>query len=121
MYQPFRGQALYYTIFILPMLTVPVVVAYTAEMMLYQSGPINDLISAHERQFEFKPILAHRSEHRADDRDAARNLELDAVLLHHHACGPGRHSRRSRSKPRRSWVRPDGASSGRCSFPCCGP
>src|SRR3974390_1931746 len=45
MYHPFRGQAFYYIIFILPMLTVPVVVAYTAEMMLYQSGPINDLIS----------------------------------------------------------------------------
>jgi multiple sugar transport system permease protein len=27
------------------MLTVPVVVSYTAEMMLYRSGPINDLIS----------------------------------------------------------------------------
>ena len=45
MYKPFRGQAFYYIIFILPMLTVPVVVAYTAEMMLYQSGPLNDLIS----------------------------------------------------------------------------
>ena len=45
MYRPFRGQAVYYIIFILPMLTVPVVVAYTAEMMLYQSGPINDIIS----------------------------------------------------------------------------
>jgi len=45
MHKPFSGQALYYTIFILPMLTVPVVVAYTAEMLLYQSGPINDLIS----------------------------------------------------------------------------
>jgi multiple sugar transport system permease protein len=45
MYRPFRGQAIYYIIFILPMLTVPVVVAYTAEMLLYRSGPINDLIS----------------------------------------------------------------------------
>src|SRR3984893_5353679 len=45
MHKPFRGQALYYIIFILPMLTVPVVVAYTAEMLLYQSGPLNDLIS----------------------------------------------------------------------------
>src|SRR5262249_6982507 len=31
MYKPFRGQAFFYIIFILPMLTVPVVVAYTAE------------------------------------------------------------------------------------------
>lgn len=45
MYKPFRGQAVYYIVFILPMLTVPVVVAYTAEMMLYQSGPLNDLLS----------------------------------------------------------------------------
>jgi multiple sugar transport system permease protein len=45
MYRPFRGQAFFYVVFILPMLTVPVVVAYTAEMLLYRSGPINDLIS----------------------------------------------------------------------------
>lgn len=45
MHKPFRGQAVYYILFILPMLTVPVVVAYTAEMMLYQSGPLNDVIS----------------------------------------------------------------------------
>ena len=45
MHQPFRGQSFFYVIFILPMLTVPIVVAYTAEMMLYQSGPINDIIS----------------------------------------------------------------------------
>jgi len=45
MNRPFRGQAIYYVIFLLPMLTVPVVVAYTAEMMLYQSGPLNDVIS----------------------------------------------------------------------------
>ena len=45
MYEPFRGSAIYYIIFILPMLTVPIVVAYTAEMLLYQSGPVNDVIS----------------------------------------------------------------------------
>ena len=55
MHKPFSGQALYYTIFILPMLTVPVVVAYTAEMLLYQSGPINDLISR-LIGIEFKPM-----------------------------------------------------------------
>ena len=54
MYKPFRGQAVYYIIFILPMLTVPVVVAYTAEMMLYQSGPINNVISV-LIGVEFKP------------------------------------------------------------------
>lgn len=54
MYRPFRGQAIYYILFILPMLTVPVVVAYTAEMMLYQSGPLNDLLSRLSG-IEFKP------------------------------------------------------------------
>jgi multiple sugar transport system permease protein len=46
MYRPFRGQSFYYVIFILPMLTVPVVVSYTAEMMLYRNGPVNGVISA---------------------------------------------------------------------------
>jgi multiple sugar transport system permease protein len=55
MHKPFRGQAFYYILFILPMLTVPVVVAYTAEMLLYQSGPINDLISR-ITGIEFKPM-----------------------------------------------------------------
>lgn len=55
MHKPFPGQAAYYLIFILPMLTVPVVVAYTAEMLLYQSGPINDLISR-ITGFDFKPM-----------------------------------------------------------------
>jgi len=54
MYKPFRGQAFYYIIFILPMLTVPIVVAYTAEMMLYQGGPVNAIISALVG-FDFKP------------------------------------------------------------------
>jgi multiple sugar transport system permease protein len=45
MHKPFPGRSFFYVIFILPMLTVPIVVAYTAEMMLYQSGPINDIIS----------------------------------------------------------------------------
>ena len=45
MYKPFPGQGIYYILFILPMLTVPVVVAYTAEMMLYAGGPVNHIIS----------------------------------------------------------------------------
>jgi multiple sugar transport system permease protein len=45
MHKPFRGNALYYIIFILPMLTVPVVVSYTAEMMLYRNGPLNGVLS----------------------------------------------------------------------------
>lgn len=45
MYKPFRGNAVYYIIFILPMLTVPVVVSYTAEMMLYRNGPVNGILS----------------------------------------------------------------------------
>lgn len=44
-YRPFRGQALYYALFILPMLTVPIVIAYTAQMLLDRSGPLNDVLS----------------------------------------------------------------------------
>jgi multiple sugar transport system permease protein len=55
MHKSFPGRTLYYAIFILPMLTVPVVVAYTAEMLLYQSGPINDLITR-LTGIEFKPM-----------------------------------------------------------------
>src|SRR5712692_3103756 len=40
------AHAFYYIIFILPMLTVPVVVSYTAEMILYRNGPVNGVISA---------------------------------------------------------------------------
>jgi multiple sugar transport system permease protein len=54
MYRPFKGHALYYIIFILPMLTVPIVVAYTGEMLLYQGGPVNDLVSRITGT-EFKP------------------------------------------------------------------
>jgi multiple sugar transport system permease protein len=46
MYRPFRGQAFYYIFFIMPMLTVPIVIAYTGEMLLYQNGPINGIISS---------------------------------------------------------------------------
>jgi multiple sugar transport system permease protein len=46
MQRPFRGHAVYYIVFILPMLTVPVVVSYTAEMMLYRNGPVNGILSA---------------------------------------------------------------------------
>ena len=46
MYRPFRGQAFYYILFILPMLTVPIVIAYTGEMLLYQKGPVNGLLSS---------------------------------------------------------------------------
>ncbi len=45
MYRPFRGQAMFYIVFILPMLTVPIVIAYTGEMLLYQKGPVNDVLS----------------------------------------------------------------------------
>lgn len=46
MYRPFRGHGLFYIFFILPMLTVPIVIAYTAEMLLYQKGPVNGILSA---------------------------------------------------------------------------
>jgi len=46
MYRPFKGNAFYYIMFIIPMLTVPIVVAYTGEMLLYQKGPINGILSS---------------------------------------------------------------------------
>ena len=63
MYRPFRGQAIYYIFFILPMLTVPIVIAYTGEMILYQNGPLNDILSILtqtrvEAQFLYKQEVA---------------------------------------------------------------
>lgn len=46
MYRPFRGHGVFYAVFILPMLTVPIVIAYTFEMLLYQKGPMNGILSA---------------------------------------------------------------------------
>lgn len=42
---PFRGRSVYYMLFIVPMLTVPVVVGYDFQMLLYQDGPINRILS----------------------------------------------------------------------------
>jgi multiple sugar transport system permease protein len=63
MYRPFRGQGFYYIFFILPMLTVPIVIAYTGEMILYQNGPLNDILShltglRVEAQFLYKQEIA---------------------------------------------------------------
>jgi len=44
-YRPFRGQALYYALFIVPMLTAPIVIAYTGQMLLDRNGPLNDILS----------------------------------------------------------------------------
>ncbi|MBI3329959.1 MAG: sugar ABC transporter permease [Nitrospinae bacterium] len=46
MYRPFQGHGFFYAFFILPMLTVPIVIAYTFEMLLYQKGPVNGILSA---------------------------------------------------------------------------
>jgi multiple sugar transport system permease protein len=43
--RPFRGRGVYYMLFIVPMLTVPVVIGYTFQMLLYQNGPINHILS----------------------------------------------------------------------------
>jgi multiple sugar transport system permease protein len=45
MYRPFKGHGFFYVFFILPMLTVPIVIAYTFEMLLYQKGPVNGILS----------------------------------------------------------------------------
>jgi len=44
-YRPFPGQAFYYGLFIVPMLTVPIVIAYTGQMLLDRNGPLNDILS----------------------------------------------------------------------------
>lgn len=43
--KPFRGRGVYYMLFIVPMLTVPVVIGYTFQMLLYQNGPINHILT----------------------------------------------------------------------------
>ncbi len=45
MYRPFKGHGFFYAFYILPMLTVPIVIAYTFEMLLYQKGPLNGILS----------------------------------------------------------------------------
>jgi len=46
MYRPFKGHAFFYIIFLLPMLTAPIVLTYAADMLLYRQGPINGILSA---------------------------------------------------------------------------
>ena len=43
--KPFRGRSVYYMLFIIPMLMVPVVIGFTFQMLLYQQGPINQILS----------------------------------------------------------------------------
>ena len=119
MYRPFRGQAVYYIIFILPMLTVPVVVAYTAEMMLYQSGPINALISA-IIGVDFKPAWLTDPEHRAGDRRACWKSGIGRRSPSSFCWQAFPPFRRSRSKPPKSSARRNGGSSGKCNCRCCG-
>ncbi|MEE8198596.1 MAG: sugar ABC transporter permease [Thermoplasmata archaeon] len=45
MQKPFRGRSLYYIVLIIPMLMVPVVVGFTFQMILYQDGPLNQILS----------------------------------------------------------------------------
>lgn len=44
-FQPFKGQRLITTIFLLPMMTVPAVVGYNSNMLFVQEGPINQILS----------------------------------------------------------------------------
>ncbi len=46
LYRPIPGHRVFYIAFIIPMLTVPIVIAYTAEMLLYQNGPLNGILSS---------------------------------------------------------------------------
>lgn len=45
MREQFPGRSVFYLLFIVPMLVVPVVVGYTFEMLLVQKGPLNTILS----------------------------------------------------------------------------
>ena len=66
-YKEFRGQKVYITIFLLPMMVVPVVVGYNFSMIYVDSGPLNQLLApflhrlALTRVFAGCPIQWRRS------------------------------------------------------------
>lgn len=46
MYQRFRGRRFYFTVFLIPMMIIPVVVGYDFSMLLIDTGPLNSVLSA---------------------------------------------------------------------------
>lgn len=45
-YQSFRGRRFYFTVFLIPMMIIPVVVGYDFSMLLIDTGPLNSVLSA---------------------------------------------------------------------------
>src|SRR5262245_13403421 len=45
-YRTFRGRRFYFTVFLIPMMTIPVVVGYDFSMLLVDTGPLNSVLSA---------------------------------------------------------------------------
>jgi multiple sugar transport system permease protein len=45
-YRSFRGRRFYFTVFLVPMMIIPVVVGYDFSMLLIDTGPLNSVLSA---------------------------------------------------------------------------
>lgn len=45
-YRSFRGRGFYFTVFLIPMMIIPVVVGYDFSMLLIDTGPLNSVLSA---------------------------------------------------------------------------
>ena len=45
-YRSFRGRRVYFTVFLIPMMIIPVVVGYDFSMLLIDTGPLNSALSA---------------------------------------------------------------------------
>ena len=45
-YRRFRGRRFYFTVFLIPMMIIPVVVGYDFSMLLIDTGPLNSVLSA---------------------------------------------------------------------------
>ncbi len=56
-HQEFRGRKVYITIFLIPMMVVPVVVGYNFSMLYIDSGPINQLLAPFLTPFGIDPRI----------------------------------------------------------------
>ena len=56
-HQDFRGRKVYITIFLLPMMVVPVVVGYNFSMIYVDSGPLNQLLAPFLEPFGIDPRI----------------------------------------------------------------
>ena len=77
-YRAFRGRRFYFTVFLIPMMIIPVVVGYDFSMLLIDTGPLNAALSA-LTGFEHPPALAVRLPRRPGRGDHRRHLAVDAA------------------------------------------